>query len=101
MLSGCSCTAGQLHKKYLIPVFLPLRTRFFLSLCFFQLHMGEGAAGASEEDKAMAAARAAAEARMKEESARLLAEENRLKAEAARLEEMMRALDMSDDDDDM
>jgi hypothetical protein len=38
---------------------------------------------------------------MKEESAKLLEEENRLKAEAARLEEMMRALDMSDDDEEM
>jgi hypothetical protein len=37
---------------------------------------------------------------MKEENAALLAEENRLKAEAARLEELMRQLDMSDDDDD-
>lgn len=40
------------------------------------------------------------QAKMKEENAALLAEENRLKAEAARLEELMRQLDMSDDDDD-
>eukprot|EP00036_Acanthoecidae_sp_10tr_P008194 CAMPEP_0182928010 /NCGR_PEP_ID=MMETSP0105_2-20130417/14942_1 /TAXON_ID=81532 ORGANISM="Acanthoeca-like sp., Strain 10tr" /NCGR_SAMPLE_ID=MMETSP0105_2 /ASSEMBLY_ACC=CAM_ASM_000205 /LENGTH=242 /DNA_ID=CAMNT_0025065997 /DNA_START=31 /DNA_END=759 /DNA_ORIENTATION=- len=59
-----------------------------------------GDAGASEEDKLAAAARAAAEAKIKEENDALLEEENRLKAEAARLEELMRQLDMSDDDDD-
>eukprot|EP00037_Helgoeca_nana_P002014 m.31227 g.31227 ORF g.31227 m.31227 type:complete len:245 (-) comp12298_c0_seq1:1535-2269(-) len=59
-----------------------------------------GEAGQSEEDKMAAAASAAAAAKMKEENAALLAEENRLKAEAARLEELMRQLDMSDDDDD-
>lgn len=40
------------------------------------------------------------QAKIKEETEALLAEENRLKAEAARLEELMRQLDMSDDDDD-
>eukprot|EP00039_Didymoeca_costata_P018093 m.332089 g.332089 ORF g.332089 m.332089 type:complete len:236 (+) comp16875_c0_seq1:69-776(+) len=58
------------------------------------------AEGTDEEAELAAKARAAAAAKAAEEIAKAKEEEDKLRAEAARLEELMRQLDMSDDDDE-
>jgi hypothetical protein len=60
----------------------------------------EGMEGADEEAKMKAAASAAAAEKANAEIAEAKAEEDRVKAEAAKLEELMRQLDMSSDEED-
>lgn len=56
--------------------------------------------GETEEQRVAAAAKAAAQAKVAKEIEEMKAEEERLMAEAKKLEELMAALDMSDDEDD-